>query len=81
VVKTWAWCPSLSSRAVVSFSSPKNLYPFSEGEIGRYHRGADFVALGDKVEEQLPSGPLERDETQLVKDQHIHPPQTMVQQG
>ena len=59
----------------------KNLYPLSEGEIGRYHRGADFVALGDKVEEQLPSGPLERDETQLVQDQHIHPPQTMVQQG
>jgi hypothetical protein len=25
----------------------KNLYPLSEGEVGRDYRGAEFVALGD----------------------------------
>jgi len=48
------------SRAVVSFSSPKNLNPFGEGEVSRDDLGATLVALRQEIKSQLASGPLER---------------------
>src|SRR5215217_695316 len=41
----------------------------------------NLVPFREQVEEQFPSGPLERDEPQLVEDQEIRPPQASVQQG
>jgi hypothetical protein len=58
----------------------EDLYPLPEREIGGYEGATDLVSLGDEVELELTSGPLEGDEPQLVEDQQIGPPQPAVQQ-
>ncbi len=80
VVRMWAWCLRRSKSAVVSFSSPENLCPLTEGEVSGDQCRADLVALGDDVEEKFPSGPFERHEPQLVEYEQVHPPQSPVQQ-
>jgi hypothetical protein len=47
--------------------SAEDLYPFAESEVGRDDDAAPLVALGQQVEEQLPSGAVEGDEAQLVE--------------
>jgi hypothetical protein len=81
VVSTWTWCPSLSSSAVVSFSSPKTCThsPKENLVIMRVERRSLRSEMRSKRKVAL--RPLERDEPQLIEDEQIHPPQARVQEG
>ena len=68
----WAWWESLSSRAVVSFSSPKTRTHSEKARLEVTIGRAALVAVGEDVEEQLAAGAVEGHEAELVADQQVH---------
>ena len=49
----------------------EHLGPFVERQVAGDQRGASFVALGDKFEQEFRAGLAEGDEAQFVDDQQL----------
>ncbi len=56
----------------------EDLPPFTECQIGRDHRRASLVALGQKIEQQFSTLTTERHEAELVDDQECRASQPPV---
>ena len=55
--------------------------PFRKFEVRRHDGGTAFVPVGDQIEEQLAADAIERDEAELVDDQHLDAAQPLLQPG
>ena len=57
---------AIEQRRRQLFIPGKHGDPFGKREVRRHHGRPAFVAIGDQIEEELPTGALEGDEPDLV---------------
>src|SRR4051812_38198574 len=63
---------TIEERSGELLVATEDLWPLRECEIGGDEHAASFVAMGDGVEQQLAAGSVERDEADLVENQHVN---------
>src|SRR5262245_59488566 len=70
---------TVEQRGREFFIAGEDGHPFGKREVGRDHRCAALVPVGDQIEEQLAADALERDKAELVDDKHVEPQQPLLE--